>query len=77
MFRSPTWPPSGWREQEYKYNYNVSKSLHRLQSHSLWLKFTVEQYSTTAMNIKWQKLEIVVWSLWSDVHRGRATCVEL
>jgi len=28
---APYVPSSGWRQQEYNYNYNVSKSLHSLQ----------------------------------------------
>ena len=30
------WPSSGWWEQEYKYNYNASKSLHSYNSYSPW-----------------------------------------
>jgi hypothetical protein len=28
MLRPLTWSSSGWWKREYKYNYNVSKSLH-------------------------------------------------
>jgi len=36
QFRPLTWSFSGWREQEYKYYYNVSKSPQSWKSYSLW-----------------------------------------
>jgi hypothetical protein len=35
QFWPHTWPSSGWWEQEYKYNYNVLKSLHNSESYTL------------------------------------------
>jgi len=62
MFWPLMWPSSGWWEQEYKYNYKVSESIHSLkESHNFLLNSWLKDYNIDDRKLFYMEYSAVEW----------------